>query len=209
LDPIFKNHFHHLNKIQLDQLDALLGLYKEWNEKINVISRKDIENLNLHHVLHSLSIAKFISFKPGTNILDLGTGGGFPGIPLAIVFPEVQFELVDGKGKKLKVIDDIVERLGLKNVITKHDRAEYLKSKYHFIVSRAVASLDKLVFWSENLIHNKQINAFPNGLISLKGGKLKEEIKSIPSFLDPELIHLKDYFDHPYYDEKHLIYIPI
>ncbi|MDP4820921.1 MAG: 16S rRNA (guanine(527)-N(7))-methyltransferase RsmG, partial [Saprospiraceae bacterium] len=163
-------YFPKLNDTQIRQFGMLLPFYQEWNAKINVVSRKDIENLMLHHVLHSLTIARFIQFTPNSSILDLGTGGGFPGIPLAIFFPQVNFTLIDGTRKKIFVVEQACEALGLQNVTPKAVRAEELKGSFDFVVSRAVTALDQLLVWTRPLIRNKQQNAIPNGLITLKGG---------------------------------------
>ncbi len=173
-------YFPHLTDSQKQQFEQLLPLYKEWNEKINVISRKDIDNMYIHHVLHSLAIAKVVTFKDSAQILDLGTGGGFPGIPLAILYPSVSFLLVDSIGKKIKVVQEVATALGLKNVEARHTRAEDIKNrKFDFVVTRAVATLDKLVPWCFPLIKKQHIHALPNGLLALKGGNMKEEIKAL------------------------------
>lgn len=201
-------HFNQLTKKQTDQLQMLDALYKEWNEKINVISRKDIDNLYLHHVLHSLAIAKYISFKDNTRILDLGTGGGFPGIPLAILFPNCNFLLVDSIGKKLKVIEEVASAIELTNVGTNHSRVEDIKNeKFDFVVTRAVATVDKLFQWSRKSLSSKHINAIPNGIIALKGGNLKEEMKLLPRGEYYELTPLKKLINEEYFDEKTLVYI--
>ena len=203
------DYFEDLDTSTVEQLFALENLYKEWNEKINLISRKDIEAVLQHHILHSLSISKFFNFKPGTTILDLGTGGGLPGIPLSLVFPEVDFTLIDGKGKKIMVVQDIIQRLSIKNASAFHRRAEEHKNKYDFVVSRAVTSVDKLYEWSYNLIKSKQINAIPNGMICLKGGNIKEELKLLPRGSYYDIFALSDIFDLPYYKEKYVIYIQL
>ncbi len=203
---LIRKYFPDLNEQQLEQFAALEDLYREWNEKINVISRKDIDNLYLHHVLHSLAIARFIQFKPGTKIIDLGTGGGFPGIPLAIIFPECHFTLVDSIKKKIAVVDAIVEGLGLSNVETKNARVEELKDKCDFVVTRAVAKIDKLLPWSRRVLAKQQTNMYPNGLIALKGD-MKEEIKLLPKFEYKEVIHINRYFNEFYFEEKYLVYV--
>lgn len=185
----------------------LLPLYMEWNEKINVISRKDIENLYSHHVLHSLVIGKLLTLKPGSDILDLGTGGGFPGIPLAILFPEVNFTLMDGTAKKLKVVTDIVEKTELSNVTILHQRAEEHKGKYDFVVSRAVAAIDKLYIWARPLIKNESNHALPNGLISLKGGQLQTELKSLQKRTFWEKLPIHKYLKEDYFVDKYIIYV--
>lgn len=205
---VILKYFPNINEEQKRQFGMLGQLYFEWNEQINVISRKDIDNLYLHHVLHSLAIAKFIKFKPESSILDLGTGGGFPGIPLAILFPECNFLLVDSIGKKLKVVNEVAAALGLINVKTAHKRVEELKQvKFDFVVTRAVATVDKLFFWSRKSISGKHINALPNGIIALKGGNLKEEMKLLPKGEYYEITPLSEYFDEAYFLEKSLLYI--
>ena len=204
---IIKKYFQDLSDIQVDQFDALLPLYKDWNAKINVISRKDIDYLYERHVLHSLAIAKWIKFSRGSRILDVGCGGGFPGIPLAIFFPDSTFHLVDSIGKKLKVVDNIASEIGLQNVSTEHVRVESLKGKYDFVVSRAVASLETLIKWTQKNINESQQNAIPNGIIALKGGDLSNEISQTSCQEAIELIDLKTYFEEPFFREKSLIYI--
>ena len=197
-------YFPQINQSQQKQFAALQDCYRVWNEKINVISRKDIDQLYLHHVLHSLSVAKFVSIKPGSKVLDAGTGGGFPGIPLAILFPDVHFHLVDATGKKIKVVQAIAQSVGLKNVTAQHTRAETLEGAYDFIVSRAVAPLQTLYSWTRHLLSLKQINAIPNGWLVLKGGDLQTEIQDLKkkSLLTP----VSDYFDEPYFHEKYIVY---
>lgn len=202
-------YFENLSERQISQFQQLEPLYREWNQKINVISRKDIDNLYEHHILHSLAIAKLLSFKEGAQILDLGTGGGLPGIPLAILFPKTHFTLIDGTGKKILVVKEIASALGLQNVTAMHKRAEELKQKFDFVICRAVASLDKLLMWSEKLIATKQQHPWPNGLISLKGGNLKSEIKELPKGFEAEIIPLTEFFDQPFFEEKALVYVQI
>ena len=205
---VIKKYFPSLTSQQIGQFESLEPLYREWNEKINVISRKDIDNLYIHHILHSLSIAKYMSFKPGSYILDLGTGGGFPGLPLAILFPQCNFLLVDSIGKKLKVIDEVAAAIQLTNVQTRHCRAEEIKNeKFDFVITRAVASMDKILLWSRKLIKSSHINAFPNGIIALKGGNIKDEMKLLPRGEYFEIIALKKYFKEDYFDEKVLVYL--
>lgn len=199
-------YFPHLTDEQIAQLAALGDLYAEWNEKINVVSRKDIDNIYLHHILHSLAIAKFIHFKEGTKIVDLGTGGGFPGIPLAIIFPDSEFTLVDSINKKITVVNAIAESIGLKNVTAKHGRVEELKDKFDFVVTRAVAKVDKLLPWSRRVLAKPQKNMYPNGLIALKGD-IKEEIKLLPKYEYRESVHILKYFNEPYFEEKYILYI--
>ena len=204
---LIHKYFSNLSEKQISQFERLLPLYKEWNQKINVISRKDIDNLYLHHVLHSLSIAKFISFKSGSKILDLGTGGGFPGIPLAIMFPEVSFHLVDSINKKLNVILAVAEEINLENVTTQHSRVEDLKgAKYDFVVTRAVAPMNKLIQWSRKHLSNKHKHIIPNGIIALKGGNLKAELKEIRKGEYYESHKVLDYFKEPFFVEKHVVY---
>lgn len=200
-------YFPKLSDKQKLQFESLLPLYKEWNDKINVVSRKDIENLYLHHVLHSLSIAKFITFKPGATFLDLGTGGGFPGIPLAIFFPKSKFTLIDGTGKKVKVVEEIANAINLDNVTPLHKRAEEHKGKYDFVLSRAVTDLDQLLRWSRRLISSTHQHNIPNGLITLKGGNVKDEIKTLGKKEYTESYKLIKWFDDPFFDEKFLIYV--
>lgn len=205
LDIILK-YFPNLSDTQKAQFAALDVIYREWNEKINVISRKDIDNLYTHHILHSLAIAKFITFKDGTKIIDLGTGGGFPGIPLAILFPNCQFLLVDSINKKLHVINAVVEELNLTNVTTKHARVEEMKDKCDFVVTRAVAKVDKLLPWSRKVLSSSQKNLYPNGLIALKGD-LREELNLLPKFEYRETAQITKYFNEPYFEEKYLLYV--
>ena len=201
-------YFSDFNNVQLKQFEALNALYSEWNEKINVISRKDIEHLYFKHVLHSLSIAAMFDFTDGTSIIDIGTGGGFPGIPLAIYFPNVQFHLVDSIGKKLKVVEAITEALELKNVSVEHIRAEEIKNrKFDFAVSRAVAPLKELWRWSKPLLNKKNKNQFSNGLICLKGGDLSIEISE--SSLKPNVIALNEIFNDDYFKEKFVLYVKL
>lgn len=200
--------FPQLTDPQRDQFRQLDPLYRDWNQRINVISRKDIDNLYLHHVLHSLAIAKFIRFQPGAEVLDLGTGGGFPGIPLAIFFPETRFHLVDGIRKKITVVEAVVAALGLTNVTAEQRRAEEIKGrKYDFVVTRAVAKLDQLLPWSAHLIKGKQQHAMPNGLIALKGIDLKAEIKALPKGLYTEVEPLRKWFAGEFFEAKALVYV--
>ena len=202
---LIKKYFPHLTEEQVKQYEALDALYHDWNQKINVISRKDIDNLYEHHVLHSLAIAKAIRFRPGTQILDFGTGDGFPGIPLAIMFPECQFKLIDGTGKKIKVATEVANAIGLKNVNAEHLRGEDEKSKYDFIVSRAVMPLPDLMKIVKKNIGKKQQNALPNGVIVLKGGDLQEELRPYKNIVDKT--ELTNWFDEDWFKEKYLIYL--
>ena len=204
MDLILK-YFPDLTEEQKRQFAALYDLYLDWNSKINVISRKDIENLYEHHVLHSLGIAKVIRFRPGTQIMDLGTGGGFPGIPLAILFPEVQFHLVDSIGKKVRVASEIANSIGLKNVTFRHARAEEEKGKFAFVVSRAVMPLTDLLKIIRKNISSKQQNALPNGLICLKGGELGNE--TMPVKNKTTLWDLKEFFEEEFFETKKVVYV--
>ena len=206
MDLILK-YFPHLTENQKLQFKALYSLYMDWNEKINVISRKDIENLYEHHVLHSLAIASIIRFQPGTTILDVGTGGGFPGIPLAILFPESSFVLIDSIGKKIKVATEVSTAIGLKNITLKHLRVQEEKEKFDFVVSRAVMPLGELVKLVQKNISKKHKNALPNGLICLKGGELQHEI--LPYKNVAELFEVSDFFKEPYFETKKAVYVPI
>lgn len=204
---LITKYFPSLSGRQQQQFAALDALYRDWNSKINVISRKDIDNLYEHHVLHSLAIAELIRFKPGTSIMDLGTGGGFPGIPLAIMFPEVRFHLVDSIGKKIRVCQEVSQTLGLENVTTQWCRAEEVKEKFQFVVSRAVMPLPDLVKIVRGKISREQINGLPNGLICLKGGELEQEAK--PFGKAAQITSLSEYFEEEYFQTKKLIYLPL
>lgn len=203
---IVLRYFNQLTADQKKQFEMLNGLYREWNDRINVISRKDIDNLYEHHVLHSLAIAKFIQFVPGTNIFDLGTGGGFPGIPLAILFPECTFTLADGTAKKIMVVNEISRELGLKNVKAVAKRAEEINEKFDFVVTRAVAKIDKLLPWAKKLTHHRHKNSYPNGLIALKGD-VKEELNLLPKHEYREVISVHKYFAEPFFEEKFILYV--
>lgn len=200
-------YFPDITPRQKEQFAALYDLYYDWNSKINVISRKDIENLYLHHVLHSLAIAKYITFKPGTTIMDMGCGGGFPGIPLAIMFPEVQFHLVDSIGKKVRVTAEIANAIGLTNVRTSHSRAEEIKEKYSFVVSRAVMQLPDLVKICRKNISKEQNNALPNGIICLKGGDMTAE--TAPFRNCREIVDVSDYFQEEFFKDKKVVYVQV
>ena len=199
-------YFSDFTPTQQQQFQQLLPLYKDWNQKINVVSRKDIDQLYLHHVLHSLSIAAIINFKKGTSIIDMGSGGGFPGIPLAIFFPEVKFHLVDSIGKKLKVVDEVAAAIGLHNVTTQHCRVEEIKNrKFDFAISRAVAPLKELWTWAKPLIKPAGINEVANGLICLKGGDLHNEISE--SKTRPKMMSIYDIFPEEYFKEKYVLQV--
>lgn len=202
---ILLKYFPELTTQQIEHFGALGKIYTEWNEKINVISRKDAENLYERHVLHSLSIAKFVQFKNATKIMDLGTGGGFPGVPLAIMFPDCRFHLVDSIGKKLKVIEAVKEELQLKNVFTFHSRAEQMDFQYDFVVSRAVAPLSELLTWSKKKYLPKDQNAVHNGLICLKGGNIEDEIAAAHA-KNVMKKPLSDYYNEEFFKDKYLVY---
>ena len=203
---IIKKYFPHLTPKQEEQFAALDALYHDWNAKINVISRKDIDNLYEHHILHSLAIAKRINFREGTNVLDFGTGGGFPGIPLAIFFPEANFKLIDGTGKKVRVAQEVAAAIGLDNVLPAHIRGEEEKGKFDFIVSRAVMPLPDLMKIIKKNIATDQHNVLPNGVIVLKGGNLDKELKPYKNIA--EKTELSQWFDEEWFKEKYLIYVP-
>ena len=201
-------YFPELTDTQKDQLSALYNLYADWNQKINVISRKDIENLYEHHVLHSLSIAKAIHFRPGSKILDFGTGGGFPGIPLAILFPECEFKLIDGTGKKIRVATEVAQAIGLKNCHPAHLRGEEEKGMYDFVVSRAVMPLpDLMKIVKKNISRKDQINSLPNGVIVLKGGDVQAEIQPFKRIC--EVLDIDMWFNEEWFKGKHIIYVPV
>lgn len=210
MHPIGK-YFPKLTPEQLAKFDRLIPLYQEWNEKINVISRQDIENLGERHMLHSLAIACVVGFSPEARILDLGTGGGFPGIPLAIFYPETEFVLIDGTGKKIRVVQEIATALELNNVTALHMRAEDLKmsGQFDFVLSRGVATLDKLLVWGRRFMKKKHQHALPNGILALKGGDLKEEIKLLPGKGKnyTEIFPIRDFFREPFFEEKYVVYV--
>lgn len=201
------NYFPNLNARQIEQLNQLDELYRTWNARINVISRKDIDNLYEHHVLHSLAIAKAIHFQPGTTVLDFGTGGGFPGIPLAIMFPDCHFKLIDGTGKKILVVNEVRKALGLTNVTAQHIRGEEEKGQYDFVVSRAVMPLPDLLKIVKKNISKRQHNAMGNGVFCLKGGHLDTEIQAFKRIV--EVSPISDWFKEEWFKEKYLIYLPI
>ena len=204
---IITKYFTDITDVQRRQFDALYELYQDWNSKINVISRKDIDNLYEHHVLHSLAIAKTIKFKDDTDILDFGTGGGFPGIPLAILFPNCRFQLIDGTGKKIRVATEVANAIGLKNCTPVHKRGEEEKGKYDFVVSRAVMPLPDLERIVRKNISAKQRNSMPNGIICLKGGNVEGEIQPFRKYV--EVTEISQWFDEEWFKEKYVIYLPI
>lgn len=204
---IIDKYFPNLSQRQKEQFQNLDTLYREWNAKINVISRKDIDNLYEHHVLHSMAIAKIVRFKPGTSILDFGTGGGFPGIPLAILFPECRFHLIDGTGKKVNVAAEVAKAIGLENVEAVHRRGEEEKGKFDFIVSRAVMPMPDLVKIVRKNISTKQQNSIANGIIVLKGGDLTAELKPYHKIV--EVTPISRFFDEEWFKEKDVIYLPM
>lgn len=204
---LITKYFPNITESQKAQFAALYDLYMDWNSKINVISRKDITNLYEHHVLHSLGIARFINFTPGSHVMDLGTGGGFPGIPLAILFPEVKFHLVDSIGKKVRVATEVAQSIGLQNVTFRHCRAEEEKAKFDFVVSRAVMPLSDLLKIIRKNISTEQKNPIPNGLICLKGGELEKETLPVKN---KTIIHdLKDDFTEEFFETKKVVYVPM
>lgn len=205
MDIILK-HFPDLTELQISQFRKLEGLYKEWNSQINVISRKDIDELYLRHVLHSLGIAKVQPFLPDSNVLDIGTGGGFPGIPLAILFPKTNFYLVDSIGKKIKVVNEVSTALELKNVRAEHMRAEQVEGEFDFIVSRAVTNMDDFVKWTRKKIAKKKNHELKNGILYLKGGDLTEELANFPN---ATLFDLTKYFEEEFFETKKVVHIPL
>jgi len=203
---LIQKYFKDLTEDQLNQFQKLELLYKDWNSRINVISRKDIDELYLRHVLHSLAIAKFIQFNKGTHIIDVGTGGGFPGIPLAILFPDCQFHLVDSIEKKVRVVDAVSNELGLKNVTTQCKRVEDIDDKFDFILIRAIADMSTILKWTVNNISPNSNNSVSNGIIALKGGDLDKELSRIEN---KKVVAIKDYFDDHYFINKKLVYVPV
>ena len=203
---LIQKYFSNLSDTQKEQFSKLFDLYSDWNVKINVVSRKDIDELYLRHVLHSLGIAKVLQFKDGTNIMDVGTGGGFPGIPLAIIYPECHFHLVDSVNKKLKVINAVAEGLGLTNIKTSHKRAEDIDERFDFIVSRAVTAMPSFVGWVKNKVNKKSKNELKNGILYLKGGDLTEELKDFPK---ATIYNLTDFFEEDFFETKKLVHLPL
>ena len=202
---IILDQFPDLNEKQITQLSSLKNIYETWNSKINVISRKDIENIYIRHILHSLSIAKFIKFKRDATILDLGTGGGFPGIPLAIIFPDSNFILVDSIRKKIAVVDEVVKELGLKNINSQWSRVEDLDYSYDFLVTRAVAKMPTLINWSKGRFNNYSFHDIENGIIALKGGDIDNELNGIS---EKKILDIKNIFDIQYFCDKKIVYVP-
>lgn len=200
------HYFPQLTAIQQQQFAQLESLYKDWNLKINVVSRKDIDELYLRHVIHSLAIAKVQGFKSGARILDVGTGGGFPGIPLAILFPEVQFHLVDSIGKKIKVVEEVVAGLGLTNVKVTNARVETITDRYDFVVSRAVAQMETFVHWIKGRVAKRSQHELSNGILYLKGGDLKEELQSFPK---AKVYPISDFYTEDFYETKSVVYLPM
>jgi 16S rRNA (guanine527-N7)-methyltransferase len=199
------NHFPNLTEEQIKQFAQLYDQYIEWNSQINVISRKDLDEFYIRHVLHALGIAKVMSFQDGSKILDIGTGGGFPGIPLAILFPQVQFTLVDSIGKKIKVVKAICDSLEIKNVTAIHERAENVKGKFDFVVSRAVTAMERFIPWCKGKFANKQNNSLPNGILYLKGGDLSEEMKPVQQSYT--IYPLTAYFENEFFETKQVVYV--
>jgi 16S rRNA (guanine527-N7)-methyltransferase len=203
---LIKHYFPGLSQDQIDKFTQLNELYQDWNQKINVVSRKDIDEIYLRHVLHSLGIAKIQGFKPGAKVMDVGTGGGFPGVPLAILFPETSFHLVDSIGKKIKVVDEVVAGLNLENVRTSNCRVEEVDEQYDFIVSRAVAQMDTFVRWVKGKIAKRQQHELKNGILYLKGGDLSEELAVYET---AKIYDLKDYFEEEFFETKSVVHLPM
>lgn len=203
---LITKYFPQLTPVQQDQFSQLQELYKDWNIKINVVSRKDIDELYLRHVLHSLGIAKIQKFEPGASILDVGTGGGFPGIPLAILFPDTKFHLVDSIGKKIKVVDEVVSGLGITNVSTTNSRVEEIPGKYDFIVSRAVAAMPTFVHWVKGKIARENKHNIKNGILYLKGGDLSEELEP---YRNAKVFELNEFFEEEFFETKKVVYLPV
>ncbi|MGB0869186.1 MAG: 16S rRNA (guanine(527)-N(7))-methyltransferase RsmG [Flavobacteriales bacterium] len=198
-------YFPNLTQDQKDKFEKLMVIFPEWNDKINMVSRKDIDQIEVRHILHSLAIAKVMNFKDGAEVLDVGTGGGFPGIPMAILFPKVNFYMVDSIGKKIKVVKDIIEQLGLKNARADHKRAEEVKHKYDFVISRAVTALPKFTPWVKGKFKNKNQHHFKNGILYLKGGDLREELA--PYGNKPKLYEISEFFEEEFFDTKKVVYL--
>jgi 16S rRNA (guanine527-N7)-methyltransferase len=203
---IISRYFPEVDEEKLEKFKLLRDLYIEWNSKINVISRKDIDSIYIKHILHSLAVAKFTNFKPGTNILDVGTGGGFPGVPLSIMFPECNFHLIDSIGKKIQVVKGVISSAGIKNAFAEQIRAENIPDKYHFVVSRAVTALPNFLPWVNNKIDNENFNALPNGFIFLKGGDLTEELGKMAKAAT--VVDLNNYFKEEFFETKKIVYLP-
>ncbi len=204
---MIKQHFPDIDSQKMAQYEALKDLYEHWNAQINVVSRKDIDYLYTRHVLHSLSIARVVQFKPGADVMDIGTGGGFPGIPLAIMFPEVRFVLVDSIAKKIKVVQAVIDALNLKNTVAHHKRAEQVEGKFDFVTSRGVTRLATMIHWVEQKIKPKHKNSLPNGLLCLKGGDLQEELAEVSR--PTSLYSIQQFFDDPFFQEKQLVHVAI
>ena len=202
---VIKKYFPQIDDNQIMKLSLFEKLIKDWNKKINLVSRKDVENFQLNHILHSLSISKLISFSPKTNILDLGTGGGLPGIPLAIIFPQAEFHLIDRKEKKIKVVNKIVKELKLTNVKADSSDLKYMNTKYDFILNRAVSSTENIIRICKNKINSNSVNKIQNGIICLKGGDLKIELNMVKDF---KILNLNEIFFEPFFETKKIIYIP-
>ena len=199
-------YFPELTQRQQEQMEVLMAGTRDWNEKINLISRKDIDNLEVRHVLHSLAISRYTEFVAGTRVMDLGCGGGFPGLPLAILYPEVSFVLIDARAKKIMVVNDLIEQIGLTNVEAHHIRAEDYKGKFDFVISRAVAPMDQLYRWSRHLLAKKEKSKIPNGIIALKGGNIVQELKPLRKETYTEYVPIWDYFKEPEFEEKFVVY---
>ena len=208
MESILK-YFPNLSEKQIKQFSELKDLYQHWNEQINVISRKDIDNFYERHVLHSLAIAKVISFEPGTALLDVGTGGGFPGLPLAILFPECKFHLVDSIGKKIKVVNEVSIALGLSNLTSEHRRAEEIKGSFDFVISRAVTRLNRFIPWVNTKFKSKNNHTIRNGILYLKGGDLHEELSEVKFKYKPTLYKIPDFFEGEFFETKQVVYVPI
>lgn len=204
---LINKYFPDLSAHQITQFSKLKEVYEFWNDQINVISRKDMDKFYERHVLHSLALSKIIQFKDGTSFLDVGTGGGFPGIPLAILFPNCTFHLVDSIGKKIKVVQEVAQALELKNVKTSHNRAENIKERYDFVVSRAVTTMPTFLQWVNNKIKKKQINALPNGILYLKGGDLSEEMAPVKNYY--EIYPISDFYEEEFFDTKKIVYVQV